>query len=164
MMQGRRRGREAASSPVAAAQPELLWSAARVENALARDFTCNAIMFDPFSALVLDYAGGFRDCQRRVLRTVIDPETSFREDPARILRAVRHAARVGDPYLPRADLSVARVKMLCSSWLAEHTWKTRMTHVHELSCALVGIRIIDLASWAARADRETNFLSACENK
>ncbi|CAL8470290.1 g9832 [Coccomyxa elongata] len=92
---GRRRGREAASSPVAAAQPELLWSAARVENALARDFTCNAIMFDPFSALVLDYAGGFRDCQRRVLRTVIDSETSFREDPARILRAVRHAARVG---------------------------------------------------------------------
>ncbi|BDA44328.1 probable poly(A) polymerase I [Coccomyxa sp. Obi] len=92
---GRRRGKEATSAPVAAAQPELLWSAARVENALARDFTCNAIMFDPFSALVLDYAGGFRDCQRRILRTVIDPETSFRDDPARILRAVRHAARVG---------------------------------------------------------------------
>lgn len=83
-----------------APQPEVLWAAARTDNAMARDFTCNAIMFDPFSALLLDYAGGFRDCQRRVLRTVADPETSFREDPARMLRAVRHAARVGDIRLP----------------------------------------------------------------
>ncbi|EIE26242.1 hypothetical protein COCSUDRAFT_83617 [Coccomyxa subellipsoidea C-169] len=85
-----------AGMPAAAgARPEVLWASARVDNAMARDFTCNAIMFDPFSALLLDYAGGFRDCQRRVLRTVIDPETSFSDDPARMLRAVRHAARVG---------------------------------------------------------------------
>ncbi len=93
----------------AGARPEVLWASARVDNAMARDFTCNAIMFDPFSALLLDYAGGFRDCQRRVLRTVIDPETSFSDDPARMLRAVRHAARVGEgpplraPHLARSE-------------------------------------------------------------
>ncbi len=84
------------SSPWLERQPEVRWAAARADNARARDFTVNSIMFDPFGALLYDYAGGFRDCQRRVLRTVVEPEASFQEDPARILRAVRHAARVGE--------------------------------------------------------------------
>lgn len=88
-------GKSGRASPRLERQPETRWAAARLDNVRARDFTVNSILFDPFSALLYDYAGGFKDCQRRVLRTVIDAETSFQEDPARILRAVRHAARVG---------------------------------------------------------------------
>jgi tRNA nucleotidyltransferase/poly(A) polymerase len=101
-----------------APQPEVLWAAARTDNAMARDFTCNAIMFDPFSALLLDYAGGFRDCQRRVLRTVADPKTSFCEDPARMLRAVRHAARVGELRLPSpldADSEASQMQQISAA-------------------------------------------------
>lgn len=64
-----------------------------------RDFTVNAIMYDPFSHLLFDYVGGVADCGKRCLRTCKDPSKSFDEDPARVLRAVRLAARCGE----RAD-------------------------------------------------------------
>ena len=51
--------------------------------------------YDPFASLVFDPAGGMRDCAKRWLRTITEPAESFAEDPARILRAVRHSARCG---------------------------------------------------------------------
>ena len=69
------------------------------ENAASRDFTVNALFYDPFSRLLLDYVGGMRDCKQRRLRTVIDPRESFEEDPCRLLRAIRHAARGGVPRM-----------------------------------------------------------------
>ncbi|KAK9790558.1 hypothetical protein WJX73_003709 [Symbiochloris irregularis] len=72
-----------------------LWSTARGENAAARDFTINALMYDPFSGLLYDYMGGVADCQQRVLRCIGEPVASFEDDPARMLRAVRHAGRAG---------------------------------------------------------------------
>ena len=55
----------------------------------------NALYYDPFSRLLLDYVGGAHDCKLRRLRTVAEPNASFAEDPCRLLRAVRHAARTG---------------------------------------------------------------------
>jgi hypothetical protein len=111
--QGGKRDRSGRSGVWLDRQLDLLWSAARVDNVRTRDFTVNSILFDPFAALLFDYADGFRDCGRRVLRTVVDPEESFREDPARLLRAVRHAGRVGEPHLEAAlghlDSTGARV-------------------------------------------------------
>ena len=72
------------------------WSDARRANAASRDFTVNALMLDPFGLLVHDYTGGVRDCAKRVLRTIGSPAESFQLDPARMLRAVRHAARCGE--------------------------------------------------------------------
>lgn len=69
------------------------------ENAASRDFTVNALFYDPFSRLLLDYVGGMRDCKQRRLRTVVDPRESFEEDPCRLLRAIRHAARGGVPRM-----------------------------------------------------------------
>lgn len=60
-----------------------------------RDFTVNALMWDPLSNIVYDYVGGVADLSKGVLRTCIDPVSSFAEDPARILRGVRVAARAG---------------------------------------------------------------------
>ena len=72
-----------------------LWATALQVNAEARDFTVNALYYDPFNRLLLDYVGGAHDCRLRRLRTVAEPHASFAEDPCRLLRAVRHAARTG---------------------------------------------------------------------
>jgi len=63
-------------------------------DAYRRDFTVNALFFDAAADEVIDYVGGLEDLERRVLRTIGDPVTRFREDPDRMLRAVKFAARL----------------------------------------------------------------------
>ena len=65
------------------------------EDALRRDFTVNALYFDPVSEEVVDFHGGLADLRKRVLRVIGDPQTRYREDPVRMLRAVRLAAKLG---------------------------------------------------------------------
>jgi poly(A) polymerase len=65
------------------------------EDARRRDFTINALYYDPVREEVIDYHGGLGDLKRRSLRMIGDPETRFREDPVRMLRAVRLAAKLG---------------------------------------------------------------------
>ncbi|GAB4823736.1 hypothetical protein N2152v2_010782 [Parachlorella kessleri] len=80
----------------ASSQPDApTWAAARRDNAVRRDFTANALLYEPFSRVVFDYVGGVEDIQRGLLRTIESPEDSFLRDPARILRAIRMAARTG---------------------------------------------------------------------
>ena len=64
------------------------------EDALRRDFTVNSLFYDLNAETVLDHAGGLDDLRRRNIRTIGDPEVRFREDPIRILRAIRFAARL----------------------------------------------------------------------
>lgn len=64
-------------------------------DAKRRDFTINAMFFDPVNQKLLDFAGGQDDLQHRILRTVGDPEKRLHEDYLRILRAVRFAVRFG---------------------------------------------------------------------
>ena len=65
------------------------------EDAARRDFTINALYYDPLSQTVLDYHDGVKDIRRRRLRMIGDPATRYREDPVRMLRAVRFAAKLG---------------------------------------------------------------------
>jgi poly(A) polymerase len=65
------------------------------EDARRRDFTVNALYFDCKTGEVIDYHGGLGDLRKRRLRMIGDPETRFREDPVRMLRAVRLAAKLG---------------------------------------------------------------------
>ncbi|XP_039064835.1 CCA-adding enzyme-like [Hibiscus syriacus] len=67
----------------------------RWRNCLQRDFTINGIMFDPYAMIIDDYTGGIEDIKKAKVRTVIPASTSFQEDCARILRAIRIAARLG---------------------------------------------------------------------
>ncbi len=60
-----------------------------------RDFTCNALFYDPANGRVLDLVGGRADIRRRVLRAVGDPAIRFAEDHLRMLRAARFAAALG---------------------------------------------------------------------
>jgi poly(A) polymerase len=65
------------------------------EDAARRDFTANALYFDPTTREVIDYHDGVKDLRRRRLRMIGDPEARYREDPVRMLRAVRFAAKLG---------------------------------------------------------------------
>ncbi len=64
------------------------------DDAVRRDFTANALYYDIADFSVRDYVGGFEDVGNRVLRLIGDPETRYREDPVRMLRAIRLAAKL----------------------------------------------------------------------
>jgi poly(A) polymerase len=64
------------------------------EDALRRDFTINGLFYDLERDEVIDYVGGVQDVRARVVRTIGDPAIRFREDPIRILRAIKFCARL----------------------------------------------------------------------
>ncbi|OUL95799.1 polynucleotide adenylyltransferase PcnB [Paraburkholderia hospita] len=64
------------------------------EDATRRDFTVNAMYYDPATQTVLDYHNGMADVRARLLRMIGDPATRYREDPVRMLRVVRFAAKL----------------------------------------------------------------------
>jgi len=65
------------------------------EDAQRRDFTINSLYYSVADFTVRDYVGGMRDLQEGVIRLIGNPETRYREDPVRMLRAVRFAAKLG---------------------------------------------------------------------
>ncbi|MEO8039622.1 MAG: polynucleotide adenylyltransferase PcnB [Betaproteobacteria bacterium] len=67
----------------------------QAEDALRRDFTVNALYYDPATEQILDYCDGVKDLDARVLRMIGDPSERYREDPVRMLRAVRLSAKLG---------------------------------------------------------------------
>lgn len=72
------------------------------DDAVRRDFTINALYYNPESGEIIDYCGGFEDLKRREIRLIGDPDQRFEEDPVRLLRAVRFEAKLGftiDPKL-----------------------------------------------------------------
>jgi poly(A) polymerase len=64
-------------------------------DARRRDFTVNALYYDAANEEVIDFHGGLADLKKRLLRVIGDPVTRYREDPVRMLRAVRLAAKLG---------------------------------------------------------------------
>ena len=64
------------------------------QDAARRDFTINAMYYDPETQTVVDFHHGIRDARKRVIRMIGDPATRYREDPVRIIRAVRFEAKL----------------------------------------------------------------------
>jgi poly(A) polymerase len=64
------------------------------QDAARRDFTINAMYYDPETGNVIDYHGGIADAKKKVIRMIGDPALRYREDPVRIIRAVRFAAKL----------------------------------------------------------------------
>ncbi len=73
------------------------------EDALRRDFTVNALYYNIEDFSVVDYADGLKDLQAGVLRLLGDPEQRYREDPVRMLRAARFAAKLGFTINPACE-------------------------------------------------------------
>jgi len=65
------------------------------EDSFRRDITINALLYDAASDSVVDYVGGLEDLARRRIRVIGDPAERFAEDPVRVWRVIRHAARLG---------------------------------------------------------------------
>jgi poly(A) polymerase len=83
----------------------------QAEDATRRDFTVNALYYDPTDETILDYHHGVADLRQNTLRVIGEPRARYREDPVRMLRAVRLAAKLGliiDPAAraPIRDMAV----------------------------------------------------------
>jgi poly(A) polymerase len=79
------------------------------EDVWRRDFTANALYYNISDFSVLDYVGGVDDARGRVLRLIGDPETRYREDPVRMLRAVRFAAKLGFAIHPDTEAPIPKL-------------------------------------------------------
>ncbi len=77
------------------------------DDAVRRDFTANALYYAIEDFSVRDYVGGFEDVQARVLKLIGDPEARYREDPVRMLRAVRLASKLDFSIEPAAAEPIA---------------------------------------------------------
>jgi poly(A) polymerase len=84
------------------------------EDAARRDFTINGLFYDLQRKRVLDWVGGMPDIERRAIHTIGDPVVRFREDPVRILRAIRFSARLDFGIMP----DVYDAMVLCRNALA----------------------------------------------
>ena len=117
------------------------------DDARRRDFTVNAMFYDPVREEVIDYHGGIADIKAKKLRMISDPAQRYREDPIRMLRAVRFAAargleietRTRKPIRALADLMLnvpkARMfdemmKLLMSGHVAEGVRRLRREGLH----------------------------------
>jgi poly(A) polymerase len=85
------------------------------DDAARRDFTVNALYYDPIADVVLDYHQGVRDIQSRTLRMIGDPATRYREDPVRMLRVARFAAKLGFTVEPGTRAPVAEMAPLLNN-------------------------------------------------
>jgi poly(A) polymerase len=79
------------------------------EDVWRRDFTVNALYYNIADFSVWDYVGGLADVQSRTLRLIGDPETRYREDPVRMLRVVRFAAKLDFSIAPEAEEPLSRL-------------------------------------------------------
>lgn len=77
------------------------------QDAFRRDFTVNALYYDPTEDVVLDYCEGMKDISSRTLRLIGEPRTRLQEDPVRILRAIRFAAKLDLELHPDTEAAIA---------------------------------------------------------
>ncbi len=95
-----------------------------------RDFTINALYYNIEDFTVVDYVGGFEDIRAGCLRLIGDPEKRYREDPVRMLRAVRFAVKLGFNIHPETAEAVSKFRHLLNeispSRLFEETLKLFM--------------------------------------
>jgi len=87
----------------------------QIEDAARRDFTVNAMYYDPETQIVVDYHGGLADVKHKLLRLIGDPATRYREDPVRIIRAVRFAAKLGFTFEKKTGAPIAETAPLLAN-------------------------------------------------
>ncbi len=80
------------------------------QDALRRDFTINALFYNIANFSVIDYAGGLKDLDAKIIRVIGDPDKRFAEDPVRMIRAARFAGTLGFDIESKAFDSICRNK------------------------------------------------------
>ena len=84
----------------------------QADDAARRDFTANALYYDPASEAIIDYHHGVADLKQKTLRMIGEPRARYREDPVRMLRAVRLAAKLGLMIDPAASKPIREMAEL----------------------------------------------------
>ncbi|MDR1229464.1 MAG: polynucleotide adenylyltransferase PcnB [Azoarcus sp.] len=84
----------------------------QAEDAIRRDFTVNALYYDPTTGIIVDYHHGVADLRQKTLRMIGEPRVRYREDPVRMLRAVRLAAKLGLIIDPAARAPIREMATL----------------------------------------------------
>lgn len=111
------------------------------EDAWRRDFTVNALYYDVRRSAVIDYVAGLDDLKEGLLRLIGEPDTRYREDPVRMLRVVRFAAKLGFRIHPEAESPLfalgALLEYIPPARLFEETLKLFMGGVALNTCEML---------------------------
>ncbi|MEO6032247.1 MAG: polynucleotide adenylyltransferase PcnB [Burkholderiaceae bacterium] len=94
----------------------------QIEDAARRDFTINAMYYDPLREIVVDYHGGISDVKKKLLRMIGDPVARYREDPVRIIRVARFAAKLGFEIEPKTRAPIKEMSSLLENVPASRTF------------------------------------------
>jgi poly(A) polymerase len=107
------------------------------EDAFRRDFTINALFYDIGSYSIIDYVGGLKDLEHRLIRSIGDPSVRFLEDPVRMMRAVVFAARldfeIDQPILDAIDTHRHEIGKAAPARLVEEYFKILRSGYAEMS-------------------------------
>ncbi|AXS79287.1 polynucleotide adenylyltransferase PcnB [Dechloromonas sp. HYN0024] len=107
------------------------------DDAARRDFTANALYYDPATEAVIDYHHGVGDLKQKTLRMIGEPRTRYREDPVRMLRAVRLAAKLGLMIDPEAKKPIREMAGLLENVPAARLFDEMLkllTSGHSVKC------------------------------
>ncbi|XP_022987140.1 uncharacterized protein LOC111484780 isoform X4 [Cucurbita maxima] len=113
----------------------------RWKNCLQRDFTINGLMYDPYNSAVYDYLEGMEDIKQAKIRTVVPACTSFQEDCARILRAIRVAARLRFNFAKDTAGSIKKLSCLVST-LNKARLQMEMNYLLSYGSAEASLRLL----------------------
>jgi poly(A) polymerase len=78
------------------------------DDALRRDITINGLFYNIADFSIIDYVGGITDLEQRIIQTIGDPDERFQQDPVRMIRVIRQAARTGFPIENQAYQAILR--------------------------------------------------------
>ncbi|MFM7461339.1 MAG: polynucleotide adenylyltransferase PcnB, partial [Burkholderiales bacterium] len=87
----------------------------QADDAIRRDFTMNALFYDPSAEEIWDFTNGFKDIQKKRVVIIGDPEARYREDPVRMLRAARLAGKLGFSIDAETERPIAALKSLLAN-------------------------------------------------
>jgi len=141
--------------------PETVTFTSIEEDAHRRDFTVNALFFDPKTNDVIDYVGGLKDLDLRILRCVGNPDERFREDYLRLLRAIRFSSQL--------DFKVAKETMdsicLNGNLIAKVSPERIRTEMERLLCndrRETGLSLLHTSGLLAEIFPELSAMVGCE--
>ncbi len=117
------------------------------QDVMRRDFTINALFYNPRDFTIIDYVGGWEDLQRRVIRSIGDPRVRFAEDPVRMTRAMEFASRLGFSLHPRVEEAIR-----------EEGWRISQASPERLREEVLGILLSGAAGRTVRLMAQLGFL------
>ena len=107
-----------------------------------RDFTLNALFYDPGQQLVIDYVGGLRDIREKRIRPIIPLPTIFTEDPVRMIRAVKYGAKTGFSLPVQLKWKIKKQSPLLASVSPSRLTEEIFKIIHS-SCAAAIVEALD---------------------